>query len=137
MSKLASRHLAWNADLARYQLGEQMGQGLAVSEGDVERDAWQEWLELVPSFSFQGKDGHHFTALKERRARGGAYWTAYRKINGKLERKYLGSPQEVTLARLEHVAAALAEPKTRERQETWHPQGPPHPSNRPVPLHLR
>src|SRR5262249_7918335 len=43
----------------------------------------------------------------------GVCWTAYRKIQGRYKRKYLGVPQEITLSRLEHVSAALVE---REKQ---------------------
>jgi LuxR family maltose regulon positive regulatory protein len=107
MSKSAGWCLAWNAELARYQLTGQTKQGMVVSELNIEGDAWHEWLDQVSSFAFQGKDGAHFTALKERRGRSGAYWTAYRKVGGKLKRKYLGLSKEVTLTALEQAAAAL------------------------------
>ncbi len=54
------------------------------------------------------KDGYHFTARKEARGRGDVYWIAYRKVSGKLTHKYLGRSVDVTLARLEEVAATLA-----------------------------
>ncbi|MFL5657719.1 MAG: LuxR C-terminal-related transcriptional regulator [Ktedonobacteraceae bacterium] len=113
MSKSAVWCLAWNVELARYELVEQTGQGIAVSKMDIERDAWQEWLEQVSSFTFQSKDGSRFTALKERRGRKGAYWIAYRKVGGKLKRKYLGLPKEVTLTALEQAATALRQPETQ------------------------
>ncbi len=36
--------MTWNADLARYQICEQAGQGMVVSEMKVDGDAWREWL---------------------------------------------------------------------------------------------
>lgn len=107
MNKSIEWRLTWNNDLARYQLCKQTGQYTVVSEVDAGCEAWQDWLELVSSFAFQSKDGHSFTALKERRTCGKIYWTANRKANGKLTRKYLGVPQEVTLTRLEEIAVAL------------------------------
>ena len=112
MGNSAAWQVTWNADLAHYQVGEQIRQGIVVPELEVEEDAWQEWLERISSFSFQSKDGTHVTALKERRGRGRVYWIAYRKIGGQLKRKYLGASQEVTLARLEQVASVLVLPET-------------------------
>ena len=112
MPKSIALRLTWNTDLAHYQLNEQVGQGRAVSEMDVEHKGWQQWLERVSSFSFQSKEGAHLTVRKERRGRSGAYWIAYCRTGGKLKRMYLGSSQEVTFARLEQVAAALTKPKT-------------------------
>jgi LuxR family maltose regulon positive regulatory protein len=101
--------VTWNADLARYQICERAGQGLVVSEMEVDGDAWREWLERVSSFAFQSKEGGHVTALKEHRGGGRVYWIAYRKVDGKLKRKYLGPSREVTLAALEQGAALLTQ----------------------------
>src|SRR5260370_13103309 len=51
-----------------------------------------------------------FTARKEQAGnkRGGRYWKAYRRRNGKLHRAYLGKSEELTLERLNAIAAALA-----------------------------
>ena len=71
--------------------------------------SWAAWLTdpATRSFSFRGSD-FRYTARKERRSRGGEYWVAYLKRGGKLHKAYLGKPQNVTLARLNEVAAALA-----------------------------
>lgn len=60
----------------------------------------------VTTFTFTGPAGH-FTARKERQARGGAYWKAYRPSRGTLHRMYLGKAQDLTLDRLAHAAATL------------------------------
>ena len=47
------------------------------------------------------------TVRKERRQRGGAYWTAYRRQGRRLRKIYLGPSASVTKARLREVAARL------------------------------
>ena len=43
----------------------------------LDTPAWFAWLEHAATFAFTGPSGH-FTARKERQARGGGYWKAYR-----------------------------------------------------------
>jgi predicted ATPase/DNA-binding CsgD family transcriptional regulator len=71
--------------------------------------AWYAWLSRARSFAFRSALGS-FTARKEQASnkRGGEYWRAYRKRNGKLHRVYLGKSEEVTLDRLNAVAVTLA-----------------------------
>src|ERR687894_436174 len=76
----------------------------------VASPSWIAWLTdpATRSFSFQGTSGR-YTARKEHRSRGGEYWVAYRKQGGKLHKAYLGKAEDVTLARLEDVAAEMAD----------------------------
>ena len=46
---------------------------------------------------------------KERRARGGAYWIAYRRAGGHLRKAYVGGASAVTQARLHTLAHAFLE----------------------------
>src|SRR5688572_19837875 len=69
--------------------------------------AWFAWLEQARLFTFRSTAGT-FTARQERRARGGAYWRAYRTIGGRQRRAYLGRSADLTPARLWAVAAQLA-----------------------------
>ena len=108
MPKSFSRSVRWDRQAASYQVIEQAGSTITASNLDFQSHVWQQWLEQVSSFAFQSKHGHHFTARKEARARGDAYWIAYRKVSGKLTHKYLGRTTDVTLTRLEEVAATLA-----------------------------
>src|SRR5205814_1329980 len=112
MPKSIAWSLTWNTDLDRYQLKEQMEQGSTVPEVDLERDAWPQWLEHQSSFSFQSQAGAHLTVRKEYRGGSRAYWIAYRRAGGQLKRMYLGASQDVTLTRLDQVAAALTGLKT-------------------------
>ena len=75
----------------------------------VDSPAWAAWLRdpATRSFSFRGSSGT-FTARKERRSGGDEYWTAYRKLGGKLRKEYLGKAEKLTLARLEEAARVLA-----------------------------
>src|ERR671920_2282306 len=76
----------------------------------VDSPSWVSWLThpATRSFSFHSPSGR-CTARKEHRSRGGEYWVAYRKQGGKLHKAYLGKAQDVTLARLEGVAAVMAD----------------------------
>ena len=47
----------------------------------------------------------YMTVRKEGRARGGAYWVAYRRSGGRLRKIYLGRSAQVTGLRLAAVAA--------------------------------
>jgi predicted ATPase/DNA-binding CsgD family transcriptional regulator len=70
---------------------------------------WQAWLERATTFTFRSTSGT-FTARKERSGnqRGGWYWKAYRKREGKLVSAYLGKPEALTRERLHTVAAHLS-----------------------------
>src|SRR5579872_1655386 len=74
----------------------------------VGTDVWYAWLAnaQIQSFSFQNSAGG-FTARREPK-RHGWYWYAYRKRAGKLHKAYLGKNGEMTLDRLNAVAAALS-----------------------------
>ncbi len=76
---------------------------------------WVAWLEnpATTGFSYpilnpaRGYVEGWMTVRKERRARGGAYWSVYRRSHGALRRIYLGRAPSVTHARLQAIAEAL------------------------------
>ncbi len=70
--------------------------------------SWIAWLTEpgLRSFSFRNSRGT-YTARKERRSRGGEYWTTYRRHSGRLRKAYLGKAEDLTLDRLDEVAAVL------------------------------
>ncbi len=72
----------------------------------IETPEWYEWLTTATNFAFISEQGS-FTARKEqvKSKRGGWYWKAYRKQQGKLSRTYLGKSEELTHERL--IAAAM------------------------------
>jgi LuxR family maltose regulon positive regulatory protein len=73
--------------------------------------AWYAWLEQATTFAFVGARGR-FTARKERRGRSGWYWKACRKRAGRVSSAYLGKTADLTLERLQQVAATLARPQS-------------------------
>jgi ATP/maltotriose-dependent transcriptional regulator MalT len=80
------------------------GAGLAVGS-----PAWFAWLtsDTARAFSFRSPAGS-YTARRERRQRGGAYWVGYRTAAGRQHKVYLGKAEDLTPERLDAVAAALA-----------------------------
>src|SRR6266568_628999 len=92
----------------------QNGQAVQLA---VDAPDWYNWLETASTFTFHSASGA-FTARKEQAGnkRGGQYWRAYRKRNGKLHRAYLGKSEDVTLERLNTIAARLS--GTREGVDT-------------------
>ncbi len=104
MQHIASPTLSWSAAHQVYELS--AGQHREQLHLAVEGTVWFAWLDEVSSFAFHGQSGS-YTARKETKQRGAVYWYAYRKTQGKLAKKYLGKTADLTLARLENVAAAL------------------------------
>jgi DNA repair exonuclease SbcCD ATPase subunit len=63
-----------------------------------------EWLEWVNSFRYEPTGtSKPYTARKE----ASGYWYGYRKISGRLHKKYIGKSSEVNTAKLEEIAEAL------------------------------
>jgi LuxR family maltose regulon positive regulatory protein len=87
-------------------LGAAAGRAAGLAVGSP---AWFAWLtgDAARSFSFRSPLGA-YTARRERRQRGGAYWVAYRTAAGRQHKVYLGRAEDLTLERLALVAAALA-----------------------------
>jgi len=79
--------------------------------------AWVAWLEEPTTTRFayplfdpaKGYIVGRMTVRKERRVRGGTYWTAYRRTCGRLRKVYLGRTETLTQARLEEIASLLRE----------------------------
>jgi len=88
-------------------------QGTVEVEGKVfELDSpkGSAWLESVTSFRFEPSGiNKPYTARKES-GKGGNYWYGYRKVAGKLHKKYIGKGAELSTAKLEEIAEALNTP---------------------------
>ena len=82
---------------------------------DLDSAAWFVWLEAVETTRFtyaledaaQGYIVGWMTVRKERRQRGGTYWTAYRRAGQRVRKVYLGNSAQVTRARLKEAAEVL------------------------------
>jgi len=81
---------------------------------EVGTHEWWEWVnsDKAESFRFECEHGvKGYRARKEGiKARSGSFWYAYKRIDGKLRKRYLGKSEELTLERLESVAYDLAKP---------------------------
>ncbi|HEY0734291.1 MAG TPA: hypothetical protein VGD69_05255 [Herpetosiphonaceae bacterium] len=75
----------------------------------LDSPAWFAWLEDECHHSFHATHPcGDFTARKERKQRGQLYWVAYRQVNNKLYKVYLGKSTCLTTAHLRAAAEALA-----------------------------
>lgn len=76
---------------------------------------WFAWLEAPENDAFSYALHNHakgyidgfMTVRKERRQRGGAYWSAYRRQGRRLRKLYLGHSASVTALHLAEAAACL------------------------------
>ncbi len=83
----------------------------------LDTPAWATWLDAATTTRFaypivdpaKGYIVAMMTVRKERRARGGAYWIAYRRVAGHLHKAYVGGAAAVTQARLHALARAFLE----------------------------
>lgn len=75
----------------------------------IDSPAWYAWLSDINqcSFTFTHALGT-LTVRKERKQRGSWYWSAYRQVNRKLYKYYLGKSDHVSMARLQIAAQVLA-----------------------------
>jgi len=65
---------------------------------------WFAWLKSLSSFRFVGKFGH-FSARRGYNRRPNRSWYAQRTIHQRYHSKYIGVSEDVTIDRLEHIAA--------------------------------
>lgn len=83
----------------------------------LDTPAWFAWLEAATTTRFayplvdasKGYSIGVLTVRKERRTRGGAYWTAYRRAGTRVRKVYLGRTGTVTQARLNALAHTFLE----------------------------
>src|SRR5437764_4658520 len=81
-------------------------------------DSLRSWLKMIDAFHMETASGYTLTARKETKQRGTAYWYAYKRVDGKLQKKYLGDGNKITLTMLEAVARSfVATPEPEPAQE--------------------
>jgi len=88
---------------------------------EVGTSEWWNWLksEKAKSFRFECDFGvKGYRARKEEiKSRSGSFWYAYKRVNGKLRKRYLGKSEELSLERLESIAYDLAKPTESKHSE--------------------
>jgi LuxR family transcriptional regulator, maltose regulon positive regulatory protein len=99
--------------------------------------AWFAWLDQHTTFAYVTPVGS-LTVRRDRGQRGGWYWRAYLRRDGRLQRCYLGASAGVTAARLQSAAETLLGARGAVRAEQApSPPSPPSPRMQPAaPPHL-
>lgn len=82
---------------------------------ELDSPKFAQWLEGAENRSFRFEYGfageQSFTARKETSKKGqGDYWYGYRKVEGKLHKRYIGKSADITRYRLQEIAVALDTP---------------------------
>ena len=89
-------------------------QGLIEVEGgkvfELDSPQGATWLRLTPSFRYEPIGASKPYTVRKESGKGGDYWYGYRKMSGRLHKKYIGKSSEVSTAKLEEVAEALNTP---------------------------
>jgi hypothetical protein len=79
---------------------------------EVGTPEWWEWVSSDKAESFRFECDHGVKGYRARKesikSRSGSFWYAYKRIEGKLRKRYLGKSEELTLERLESAAYDLA-----------------------------
>jgi len=102
MPKEAEYTLAWSSDLQGYEV---IHGPSSFSVDDT--TSLHFWLDRADTFHFSSEDGYTCTLRKEVKQRGGGYWYAYKRVNGKVKKKYLGDTSKITLVTLEDTAQSF------------------------------
>jgi hypothetical protein len=90
-----------------------VAQGMLSDDGviiELSSPQWLDWVNKHASFRYEPiTDVTGFTARAEK----SGYWYGYRKVSGKLHKRYIGKPEELTVERLEEIAQLLLKPAQR------------------------
>lgn len=84
----------------------------------LDSPAWFAWLEDPANTRFsyaihnraRGYIDGFMTVRKERRQRGSAYWSVYRRRDGRLRKIYVGASVALTFDKLEEIVLRLRDP---------------------------
>ncbi|QBD76340.1 hypothetical protein EPA93_10105 [Ktedonosporobacter rubrisoli] len=104
MPRQLSHLLHWNPGTSAYELRVGNRRVSTFLPADHRFD----WLKEISSFSFYCRSGVQYTVRKEKMQRGSVYWYGYRRLEGRIVKRYIGKTADLTLARLEEVASSFA-----------------------------
>lgn len=65
------------------------------------------WVESVSSFRYVPTGANKPYTVRQEAKKGGDYWYGYRKMAGRLHKRYIGKSSELSTAKLEEIAEAL------------------------------
>jgi chromosome segregation ATPase len=90
-------------------------QGLIETEGgkvfELDSCKGSAWVESVSSFRYVPTGANKPYTVRQETKKGGDYWYGYRKVAGRLHKKYIGKSSELSRAKLEEIAEALNTPQ--------------------------
>ena len=69
------------------------------------------WLESASSFRYEPIGANKPYTVRQETKKGGDYWYGYRKVAGRLHKKYIGKSSELSTAKLEEIGEALNTPQ--------------------------
>jgi hypothetical protein len=88
---------------------------------EVGTHEWWEWVNSDKAESFRFECDHGVKGYRARKeaikARSGSFWYAYKRVEGKLRKRYIGKSEELSLGRLESIAYDLAKPAESHQTE--------------------
>jgi hypothetical protein len=123
MPKKAEYEIVWSQKKSRYEVLH----GL-LSFDLADTNSLHYWLERSNTFHFCSLTGHTLTLRMEQKKRGNGYWYAYKRVGGKVQKKYLGDVTKVDFALLENIARSFVEPvpppQSPPKQQTPPPRKP-------------
>lgn len=99
MPRFVRSRLWWSQQTQRYEL--------VLDEITGTQEPTLNALASISSFSFRSRDGKQCTFRKQTVQRGSAYWYAYRRLHGRLVKRYAGKTADLSLACLEEVTRSL------------------------------
>ena len=90
-------------------------QGLIEAEDgkvfELDSSKGSAWLESITSFRYVPTGANKPYTVRQEAKKGGDYWYGYRKVAGRLHKKYIGKSSELSRAKLEEIAEALNTPQ--------------------------
>ena len=69
------------------------------------------WVESLSSFRYVPTGANKPYTVRQETKKGGDYWYGYRKVAGRLHKKYIGKSSELSTAKLEEIAESLNTPQ--------------------------
>lgn len=125
MPKKAEYTIAWSNMLGGYELIHSPFSYL------LDTSSLMYWLDYANTFHVCSRVGNTFTLRKETKQRGGGYWYAYKRVRGRVEKKYIGEKSNVTLEKLEVLAQYFSDLGTSGTPSVPPPEPPPAPKPSP------
>lgn len=115
MPRRTPYHLQWSEQAQAYEIS---GTEVSTPHASVsDTAALLLWLDTINSFAFLSCSGAYCTMRKETVGESGTYWYGYRSIQHKTMKHYIGRTEDLSLARLEEVAARFTELSSQPQSE--------------------